>query len=468
MTTSSIAIVGAGASGTLLLLHLSRKGSIGARITLIDRDPRYGAGLAYSTENPNHLVNIPIGRMSAFEDQPHHFVHWMQRQSADTPNGAPVDETAFVARCVYGSYLRDLLSAVRPAPGIVHDEVIAIEVDDRLSRLRCASGQVLSANFIVLATGNDRPAALDVPGLNEAPFWRPDSWRNDAYAGLDPAASVLLIGTGPTAVDAVITLLDHGHVGRIYAVSRRGLLPRRHGPNAALPLQLPRLASLGDLVRFVRREADASAGNWRGVVDAVFPFLQDIWRSLSLSERQRFLRHLRPWWDVHRQRMPGEVAARIDAASASGQVQILAARITRCDSNAVSLRLRGGNDMRLEVGRVVNCTGPCTDPTRSDDPLTQAILRDGLARPDPCRLGLDVTQAGELLGRSGVISKSLFAIGPPTRGVFWDITAIPVIRRQCEILARHLAGLLSEQHRHDRAAASLPPLGRAECPRSTR
>jgi len=105
----------------------------------------------------------------------------------------------------------------------------------------------------------------------------------------------LLIGTGPTAVDAVITLLDQGHVGLIYAMSRRGLLSRRHAPLTALPIQLPLHAGLGELTRFVRQEADASGGNWRGVIDALFPFLQDIWQSLPLAERQQFLRHLRPW-----------------------------------------------------------------------------------------------------------------------------------------------------------------------------
>ncbi|WP_178133753.1 FAD/NAD(P)-binding protein [Vineibacter terrae] len=444
MTIPSIAIVGAGASGTLLALQLSRKVPAGTRIVLIERNAQFGVGLAYSTQNPNHLVNIPNGRMSAFDDQPNHFVDWMQRQSPHILDGAPAAGSAFAPRRVYGAYLRDLLIAVKPAPKILHEEVVSIEVRGGLSRLRCASGRVLPASLVVFATGNDRPATPDAPGLKEAPFWRPDSWRMDAFATLDPGLPVLLIGTGPTAVDAVITLLDQGHVGLIYTVSRRGLLSRSHGPSVVMPIQLPLHAGLGELTRFVRQEADASGGNWRGVIDAVFPFLQDIWRSLSLAERQRFLRHLRPWWDVHRQRMPEKVAARIDAACTSGQLHILAGRITQCESNAVWLRLRGGRDTRLEVGRVVNCSGPCTDPARSDDPLTQAILRDGLARPDECRLGLDVTRAGALLSRPGTVSRSLFALGPPTRGAFWDITAIPVIRRQSEVLAQHLADLMRE------------------------
>jgi uncharacterized NAD(P)/FAD-binding protein YdhS len=446
MTIPSIAIVGAGASGTLLALQLKRKVTATAAITLIDRDARFGLGLAYSTQSQNHLLNVPIGRMSAFEDQPLHFVDWMERQAAYMLNGAPAAELAFVPRHVYGAYLRDLLGALKPAPEMLHDEVVAIELSDGLSRLRCASGRVLLANLVVLATGNDRPATPEIPGLKEAPFWRPDSWGMDAFTGLDPSLPVLLMGTGPTAVDAVITLLDRGYVGPIYAVSRRGLLPRRHAiGGAVLPIQLPPHAGLGELTRFVRQEADASGENWRGVIDALFPFLQGIWQSLSLAERRQFLRHLRPWWDVHRQRMPEKIAARIDAASASGQLHVLAARITACEASAVWLRQRGGCDTRLEVGRVVNCSGPCTDPARSDDALTLAMLRDGLARPDECRLGLEVTRGGALLSRSGTVSQNLFALGPPTRGAFWDITAIPVIRRQSEVLAQHLANLMREQ-----------------------
>jgi uncharacterized NAD(P)/FAD-binding protein YdhS len=447
MTVASIAIVGGGASGTLLALQLKRKAPAAAGITLIDRNAQFGVGLAYSTENPNHLLNVPVGRMSAFEDQPLHFVNWMQHQPAHILNGAPAAESAFVPRQIYGAYLRDLLGTVNPTPELLHDEVVAIEVNDGLSRLKCTSGRVLSANLVVLATGNDQPAIPDIPSLKEARYWRADLWRMEAFAGLDPGSPVLLIGTGPTAVDAVITLLDRGHVGPIYAVSRRGLLSRRHAssPSAVLQLQLPGHARLSVLARFVRQETEASGENWRGVIDALFPFLQEIWQSLSLGERQQFLRHLRPWWDVHRQRMPEKIASRIDAASASGQLRILAGRIIACEASAVRLRRRGGGETRLEVSRVVNCSGPCTDPTRSDDPLTQALLRDGLARPDECRLGLDVTRAGALLSRSGTVSQSLFALGPPTRGAFWDITAIPVIRRQSEILAQHLANLMCEQ-----------------------
>ena len=193
----------------------------------------------------------------------------------------------------------------------------------------------------------------------------------------------------------------------------------------------------------------AEAGDaWCGVIDGLRPVTQEIWQALSHADRQRFLRHLRPWWDVHRHRMAPSIAARIDAARASGQLRIHTGRIA-CSNPVeraidVRLSLRGGDAATLRVARVVNCSGPCTDVSQSSDPLLRALLRDGLVRTDECRLGLDVTTSGAVRSRSGVTSQSLFALGSLTRGVVWEITAIPDIRRQSETLALHLSQLLRE------------------------
>ena len=43
---------------------------------------------------------------------------------------------------------------------------------------------------------------------------------------------------------------------------------------------------------------------------------------------------------------------------------------------------------------------------------------------------------------SGAISRRIFAVGPVTNAAFWEMTAVPEIRRQCELLAQHLATLV--------------------------
>src|SRR4051794_27347461 len=100
----AIAIIGAGFSGTLLALHLLRRCPGSVRIHLIERSPRFGRGLAYSTGNLNHLLNVPAARMSAFHDRPDDFLDWLR--SGDTPAAGPVTPNCFVARKVFGDYIR--------------------------------------------------------------------------------------------------------------------------------------------------------------------------------------------------------------------------------------------------------------------------------------------------------------------------------------------------------------------------
>jgi uncharacterized NAD(P)/FAD-binding protein YdhS len=212
--------------------------------------------------------------------------------------------------------------------------------------------------------------------------------------------------------------------------------------------QQPLPNDLSALLCLVRGLA-ASGRGWHGAIDALRPFTQDIWQRLPRGDRRRFLRHLRPWWEIHRHRMPPAVATRIEAARASGQLQVHAGRIAEAVTSRrgldVHIGRRGGGELILRTARVVNCCGPCSDVTRSGNPLIRVLLRDGLARPDACRLGLDTTADGALRGRDGSASQRLFAIGPLTRGTFWEITAIPDIRRQSEDLALHLSTLLQQR-----------------------
>src|SRR5947208_3586916 len=158
----------------------------------------------------------------------------------------------------------------------------------------------------------------------------PDPWSPTAFSDLHPTAPVLLIGAGLTMVDAVISLLDQGHLGPINAISRRGLLPRSHAPAVAPREPIACAGGLRALTRAVRQEARLainSGGTWQSVIDGLRLVTQDIWSGMSVDDRQRFLRHLRTWWDVHRHRIAAPVAARLEAAQASGQLRIHAGRL---------------------------------------------------------------------------------------------------------------------------------------------
>ena len=301
----------------MLALHAVRRAPAGTTVLLIERSHRFGNGLAYGSGNPHHLLNVPAGRMSAFDDRPTDFLQWLHGH----PPWQDCAGQDFVPRHAFGAYVRDLLKAeLRRRDGasrlvLVRGDVQCMQPHGSEIHIHLDRDRRFSAELAVLATGNPPPKAppVDDPRLYDSAFFRPDPWQPDALDGLDPAGPVLLIGTGLTAVDTVISLLDRGHTGPITAISRRGLLPRRHGPAAPVDLGPSLPTGVVALLRFVRgtaRQAMAHGGSWQGSVDALRPFSQDLWQTMTLRERAAFLRHLRPWWDVHRHRMAPAVAER--------------------------------------------------------------------------------------------------------------------------------------------------------------
>ena len=455
MTT--IAVVGAGFSGTLLTLHLLRRCPPPIQLVLIERNSQFGRGLAYATGNASHILNVPAGRMSAFHDRPNDFLEWLTSQP-EGDIGTAVGPGTFPPRRLFGAYIRALLNDEIKRSGrdrleLVKGDVIGLDQTGRPLVLTVDRNRTVQADLVVLAIGNFPPEPMPVanPGFYDTAFYRPDPWAADAFTDLDPDASVLLVGTGLTAMDAVVSLLDQGHKGKIYAMSRRGLLPRRHaGVPLPAPEHEPYPTAVNTLTRFLRKEtarATAQGSGWQPVIDELRPFTVDVWQVMPLQDRKRFLRHLRPWWDVHRHRMAPQVADRIDAARASGQLCVSVGRVRECaiKDDIVEVYYRPARQdalARIEVGRVVNCAGPGADYDRIQEPLIRDLLATGVVRPDPLRLGLDVTGNCALLNRQGAISRRLFAVGPVTKGTFWEMTAVPDIRRQTEKLAEYLAGLV--------------------------
>jgi uncharacterized NAD(P)/FAD-binding protein YdhS len=442
MTTAvgtRVAIIGAGFSGSLLAVQLLRRFLPGGRVYLMEKNANFGRGLAYSTGNPNHVLNVRAGRMSAFADEPEHFADWLRSHAEAAAGWSGSDR--FVPRRLYGAYIQDLLGNEIWQAGngrnlyLVPDEAVALwQRPDGLS-VQVRSGRTYEVDVAVLATGN-------FPHDDTAAHHYANPWSPQALAGLDPEAPVLLIGTGLTMIDTVISLLDQAHGGPIHAVSRRGLLPRRHGeapPQPPLPLAEIDCSSVASMLHTVRqavRCARDEENAWRSVVDALRPYTQQIWQNLSTEEKSRFLRHLRPWWDVHRHRMAPAVADVIDDAIRRRQLKLQAARLQAMAPDrqgvTVTLRKRGSDQLEdLRVARVIDCSGPQCDYARIDSPLVRDLLSQGMARPDPLNLGLDVTADSAVINRWGVPSRQIYALGPVTRGLFWEITSVPDIREQC-------------------------------------
>jgi uncharacterized NAD(P)/FAD-binding protein YdhS len=392
--------------------------------------------------------------MSAFPDDPEHFLRWIRRVE---PGTGPGD---FVSRRRYGQYLEALLGEAREdaAPGVhvqvLQGEAVSLSREGERARVVLANGQELEAGRVVLAVGNALPADLSVPdgGLYTSPRYVRSPWLEGALRRIRPHDAVLLVGTGLTMVDTVLSLADQGHQGPIHALSRHGLLPHVHRPAPARSAPaLQRSTHLRSLLRALRREVrDAGEGtDWRSVVDAVRPQTVSLWRELPHPERRRFLRHLRSFWEVHRHRMAPAVGETLSRLRHAGVLRILAARVRgfQLTDSGVEARVlpRGlGREATLHVQHVINCTGPDCALSRAH-PLLRGLLENGLARVDALGLGLSTDAGGALLDARGRPSRVLFTLGPLRRGELWETTAIPEIRTQAFALARRLGESLASR-----------------------
>jgi uncharacterized NAD(P)/FAD-binding protein YdhS len=451
----TIVVIGGGFSGTAFAAHLLRRG-VPARVVLVNRFGPIGRGVAYGTRIEAHVLNVPAGGMSALPDDHDHFVRWARTRD----DGIRAD--TYVSRRVYGEYLESVLrEAEHHSPraarlerlvGVARD--VEIRPSGDAAEVVFAGARIL-ADRVVLALGNYSPANPAAVGgeFYETDRYVRDPWVRGALDVVRAGESVLMLGTGLTMMDIALDLASRGVRLPLFAVSRHGLLPRAHraglapaGPDALPPGLDGPPRSVARYARLVRLHAEARAeagGDWRDVVSALRPITPALWRGLTQGERARFLRHLRPWWDVHRHRAAPETARAIETMLAAGDLSVRAARILGYRSVAgeveVTIRPRGATEAgRVHVDRVINCTGPSTDVRRVGDPLLDTLLARDLLRPDPLGLGVETGADGALLDAAGRPSRILYLVGPLLKADHWEATAVPELRQHAARLAERL------------------------------
>ncbi|MBW4456499.1 MAG: FAD/NAD(P)-binding protein [Nostoc indistinguendum CM1-VF10] len=456
-TPTTIAIVGGGFSGSLVATHLLKTASQPLTIKLIERSDQIGKGIAYSTDTNCHLLNVSAGNMSAFAHDPGHLLRWLQhnRDQLTVFFSEEVNASTFIPRKVYGLYIQSVLAeAEATAPSDVKlerftDEVVGVQPEEKGAMISLRTGRCFAADRVVLALGNSPSAPPAIQNANSNDDYLRNAWSADALADLDADAPVLLIGTGLTMVDMVLSLSDRQHRGKIYAVSRRGLFPLKHQaaqPYACFltPENSPK--SVRDWLRRLRTEVEIAATqgyDWRAVIDSLRPINQKIWQKLPTEEQQRFLRHLTPYWDVHRHRIAPRVADVVTEMLDSGQLTISAGRIREYqalpDGVAVTVcqRKTQTNNI-LHVRRVVNCTGVAADYRRSPHPLIIDLRSQKLIRPNAIGLGLDTDTHGALYAADGNVSTLFYTLGTPRKGDLWETIAVPELRGQAQELSKAL------------------------------
>ena len=459
--SADVLIIGGGLSGTLLAVQLLRLPGQ-RKILIIEPRAELGRGEAYSAVEPGHTLNGNAARMSVDPDNADDLTQWLTEHIAgggwpeSAEQGVPVSEL-FPPRGLFGVYDQQRLAEARAIGAQYGSSVehICAEVTDLVSatesvQLSLSDGQTLRGAYAVLATGMF-PAARTPQkassGLNAAAL---DPWDVAVMRLLDPQSTVLIIGSGLTMVDAVVSLEQAGHRGPIKVFSRHGLLPhvRRQPPvwvdflGADHSLRTPR-----QLLRELRRqcrEAIAQGIDWQAPLDTVRVHIARLWSQATDEQRRQFVRHVRPWWESHHHRSPPLSAQLLERLHGAGRLTIDAASFKGLEPSpegrvGIRIRLRGESDTHVVHGAaLINSSGIEYDWRRVARPLPQQLLARGLVQPGPLALGIAAVSDGAVLDAEGRAARRLFAMGPPLRGMWWESTAVTDVALQAKALAARL------------------------------
>lgn len=453
-----IAIIGGGFTGVMTmanLLRLGQESGMPLHIVLVDRQPAIGEGIAYRTNDARHLLNVPAGRMSAWADRPEDFLTFARSKD---PSAGPDD---FLPRKIYGEYVRKTVLDVAASAGdhlsaaIVHDEVKRLEQSSSSGwDIETAGRRSVHADLAILAVGHRPP---NDPFRNRwmGPRTRfvGDPWAALVLSQIGPDEPVLLIGSGLTAVDVVLTLNRPDRIAPILALSRRGLLPISHSRQQARDADMSGLINswLDPAARLTARRVVSTlrhrmatrepAVAWQDVFDALRPVIPQIWSRFDLAERSRFLRHARTFWEVHRHRMAPAVAETMDKLRQAKVLQVIAGTLVSAAADQegidVTFAHRGTSTPRtVRVSWVVNCTGPGVHTPHATHPFLRPLLEAGTLSSDELKLGLVTDGLGRAVKPGGGTHGDLLIAGTLRKATLWESTAVPELRQQAQTVAR--------------------------------
>ena len=380
--TIRIAIVGGGATGAVAAVHFARAFSDKkADIVIVEPAETIGRGLAYATNDPGHLLNVRVSNMSAFADEPDHLLEWLRHEGPMWGVASPTP-FCFIPRGTYGAYIANLVKPLLASGTVRHvrDRCLdLVETADAVT-LKLNSGKIITATWAVLATGNDaKPVLSGIPAVQP--------WTEGTLSGLDSDVPVLIVGTGLTMVDMVLSLDRRGHRGKITALSSRGLLSLPHRPVKPFPVaasEVPFGAELSALVAWLRRLAGEMTN--RGSI-GIRRLTRCVRTHSVFGVRCRSLKSGAFCVMPDRTGTCTATAWRLRSKRKSRRCvkptgsQLSRGRIVRAQQREsdieVEIAKRGDGRMALTFAKIIDCSGLADDPMRSENPLIRSLLARG-------------------------------------------------------------------------------------------
>lgn len=457
---SKVGIIGGGFTGTMTAVQLVHRATIPCEIILINEKETLNKGIAFNPYSGKHLLNVITAKMSAYPDQPDHFLDWVMAKDDFRTMDRTLIANAFLPRRLYGNYLCSIWEKTKKTAAakqikltVVDSFVLDLEVSADAVSLVLNNGLALNVDYCVIATGNQMPRN---PGIKNMDFYNSSNyfrnpWTADSVRGIHNHLPVLIIGNGLTMVDTVLGLSEQDFKGGIYSISPNGfnILPHRHSglSYSKLTEEITGDLSLFKLVKLVNKHIKtvrAYGVSAEPVIDSLRPRTQKIWQSLSDREKALFMARLRHLWGVARHRIPLHSHDKIQQLRIDGRLHINSGKIINMEEFDDCIKVeyfdRKDHERKtIKVSRVINCTGPETDLMKLEQNFLKNCCLRGILKQDKFKLGI-VTNTGsfQIIDADGQPHGNLFTIGSNLKGELWESTAVNELRTQAEKLAGEL------------------------------
>lgn len=457
-TTKNITIIGGGFCGMMTAVYLLQSNQP-ANITIINEKYPFAKGVAFNAHTEKYLLNVRAINMSAFDDERHHFVNWLLRHPSYHQIPENILLNIYAPRKIYGDYLSELwqnaLSEKSPHTHVTIVQQKAINLTEGANgiRVHLNNNKKLHADFVVLATGNTAPRHLNLqskPFLQSAKYIA-NPWREESVQQVHQLKKILIAGNGLTMIDTVQGLLENGFKGIIYTISPSGykLLPHKYNLMVydKIAKELPEKISLKELFFLVRKHVKLLTKVGIGahlVIDALRPFTQQLWQNFSLEEKKYFLKRFSHAWSVLRHRLPVHIHEMIQLLRMEDRMITITGRVKDIVENAEKATVTYFNqttkrEETIEVERVINCTGPESDISKSDNELLRTLAQSNVIVPDELHLGIEANaETGAVINNKGEKSTQIFTTGNNLKGILWENTAVPDIRQHTKKMAAHI------------------------------
>lgn len=463
MGSKKITIIGGGFAGTMVAVNCIQKAKGNLDIHIIDEHGLFAKGIAYSPYSNKQLLNVVASKMSAFANEPDHFLDWLVIQEKFIGVDRGLLAQSFLPRKIYGEYLNNIWeTSIRNLPENIqlkqyHSVVKDIVLSEEEVVTILNNDLKIPADACILATGNTipkNPVILNQSFYLSKKYFR-DPWSSNSGEELKKDLPVLIIGNGLTMVDTVIGLLEKGFHNTIYSISPNGfnILPHRNTSiqYKSLLNEIPEKVNLNQIVKLVFKHIRLvrSFGiTAEPVIDSLRPLTQKIWQEFSDEEKRKFLSRYRHLWGVARHRIPLHIYDMINKLKSEGKLKVISGKLLNIVEKENKAEVEFFNKKtkqteKVNVQRVINCTGPDSDIKNMEDSFLKSCLEKGYITQDSLKLGADTdVKTFQTINSQGKKNKNILAIGSLLKGNLWETTAVNELRTQ----AANIADLLINEN----------------------